>query len=137
MHLDRRDVADAIKRASTAGLVKKASKVLRYDPNSGKWDNIKGDLMRDLLWDKVKQCSLFREELLKSYPKRLTHILPGTKDRFWATLYVSNYNGKTYQGQDVFAKLLMEIRESLVNRAYPPCPPSHVQLTGILFCRIS
>ena len=71
--------------------------------------------MKKLLWAKVEQSPLFRETLLQTKDVRLTHIVPNSKDRFWATTYVNN-EGKIFQGQDVFAKLLMEIRRSLQDK---------------------
>ena len=122
---DRPDIADEISKAPNAYLAKKAVRPLKNDPSSGEWDKIKRDIMRELLWEKTRQISLFRETLLASHPKRLTHILPpGNRDSFWATEYMSIVNGKTFPGQDVFAELLMEIRESLLAGATPPTPQS-------------
>jgi len=79
------------------------------------WEMKKRATMKKLLWAKVEQSPLFRETLLQTKDVRLTHIVPNSKDRFWATTYVNN-EGKTFQGQDVFAKLLMEIRRSLQDK---------------------
>ncbi len=94
-----------------------------------RWDLIKLGVMDDILRAKSQQVSLFRDELLNSFPKRLTHILPNTKDSFWATQYTSS-SGKLSKGQDKFAQLLMEIRATLIPSVPNPPPlkatsPSH------------
>lgn len=86
------------------------------------WEMKKRDLMRDVLWAKSQQVPLFRDELLKTQNQRLTHILPYSQDRFWATHY-TNKEGKTFPGEDVFAQLLTKLRDHLNRRRSNPPPP--------------
>ena len=80
-----------------------------------KWDMKKRDIMREILWAKTKQVDLFRSELLRTQNRNLTHNLP---DRFWGSCYVGN-SGNEYIGRNVFAILLMEIRDSLSSDRSP------------------
>ncbi len=111
----REDVAMEIWHTSHAAGAKSVSKKIsnQNDPLFRKWEMVKRDQMREILWAKARQCDLFRSELLKTQKCRLTHNLP---DRFWGSTYVSNA-GKTFKGQDVFAKLLMEIRVNIQHKA--------------------
>jgi hypothetical protein len=77
-------------------------------------DKIKVNVINEIMGAKAYQISLFRAQMLKSHLKWFTHILwPGCRDSFLATHYMSSKDGNTYQGQDVFAQLLIEIWESL------------------------
>jgi ribA/ribD-fused uncharacterized protein len=117
LFLKRYNIARDIRQARTASDAKRASKPLKTDPNSNEWDKRKKAIMRNILQAKAQQVSLFRESLIKSHPKRLTHVIPGTRDSFWATKYSSIRCGKMFMGQDVFATLLMDIRNSLTPSA--------------------
>ena len=83
------------------------------------WEMRKRDLMRGILRAKSEQIDLFRSELLKSQNKTLTHILQYTKDRFWATNYTSS-TGNVIKGEDAFAKLLTQLRETLLKETRQP-----------------
>lgn len=112
----REDVAMEVWNTSHANGAKSVTKKLnnQNDPLFRKWEMVKRDQMREILWAKVRQCDLFRSELLKTQTCKLTHNLP---DRFWGSSYVSN-TGKAFKGQDVFAKLLMEIRANIQTKAF-------------------
>ncbi len=126
LFLNRYEVAHEIRWAHNARAAKRASKPLKFDPNSGEWDKQKRKIMKEILWEKSQQVPLFKKELLKSHPKRLTHILPKTRDSFWATEYTTSYGGRPRQGQDVFATLLMETRHRLMHSPtdQPPRSPN-------------
>lgn len=110
LFLRRSDVSQQILNTANPVQIKNLSKQLKNDPNFQNWENQKKDLMRELLWVKSKQVGLFRSELLKTSKSRLTH---NRTDRFWGTTYKSISSNKTLQGQDVFANLLMELRDAL------------------------
>ena len=127
MFLGELDVAQSIRDAKDAVQAKHFGRDLTYKfkntPNLNqifqKWDMKKRDIMREILWAKTKQVDLFRSELLKTQNRNLTHNLP---DRFWGSCYMSN-SGKEYIGHNVFAILLMEIRDSLSSDR-SPIPPT-------------
>ena len=58
---------------------------------------------------KTEHVDLFRSKLFKTKFRNLTHSL---HERFWMSYYMS-FSGMKYIGHNVFAKLLMEIHDSL------------------------
>ena len=122
MFLGDRELAEEIYGSQHAGQAKRFGSQLTYKhsnrPVFRLWEMKKKDIMRGILWEKSQQCDLFRSELLKTQNRKLTHNIPHTKDRFWATQY--NKAGKTFPGEDVFAKLLTEIRGKLSKYTPPP-----------------
>ena len=122
MFLGDRELAEEVYGSQHAGQAKRFGSQLTYKhsnrPIFQSWEMKKKDIMRGILWEKSQQCDLFRSELLKTQNRKLTHNIPHTKDRFWATQY--NKAGKTFPGEDVFAKLLTEIRGKLSKYTRPP-----------------
>ena len=122
MFLGDRELAEEVYGSQHAGQAKRFGSQLTYKhsnrPIFQSWEMKKKDIMRWILWEKSQQCDLFRSELLKTQNRKLTHNIPHTKDRFWATKY--NKAGKTFPGEDVFAKLLTEIRGKLSKYTRPP-----------------
>ena len=122
MFLGDRELAEEIYGSQHAGQAKRFGSQLTYKhsnrPIFQSWEMNKKNIMREILWEKSQQCDLFRSELLKTQNRKLTHNIPHTKDRFWATQY--NKAGKTFPGEDVFAKLLTEVRGKLSKYTRPP-----------------
>ena len=122
MFLGDRELAEEVYGSQHAGQAKRFGSQLTYKnsnrPVFQSWEMKKKDIMRGILWEKSQQCDLFRSELMKTQNRKLTHNIPHTKDRFWATQY--NKAGKTFPGEDVFAKLLTEIRGKLSKYTRPP-----------------
>ena len=122
MFLGDRELAEEVYGSQHAGQAKRFGSQLTYKhsnrPVFQLWEMKKKDIMRGILWEKSQQCDLFRSELLKTQNRKLTHNIPHTKDRFWTTQY--SKAGKTFPGEDVFAKLLTEIRGKLSKYTRPP-----------------
>ena len=131
MFLGDRELAEEVYGSQHAGQAKRFGSQLTYKhsnrPIFQSWET-KKDIMREILWEKSQQCDLFRSELLKTQSRKLTHNIPHTKDRFWATQY--NKAGKTFPREDVFAKLLTEVRGKLskYTRTPPLVSPSRSDL---------
>lgn len=71
------------------------------------WDEIKVDVMRDILRAKAEQHEYVRRKLLATGDREL--IKDSWRDDFWGW-------GKHKDGQNVLGKLWMEVREELRNK---------------------
>ena len=122
MFLGDRELAEEVYGSQHAGQAKRFGSQLTYKHSNRhifqSWEMKKKDIMREILWEKSQPCDLFRSELLKTQNRKLTHNIPHTKDRFWATQ--NDKAGKTFNGEDVFAKLLTEVRGKLSKYTRPP-----------------
>jgi len=91
-----------VRNASTPGRAKKLGKevTLRED-----WEDIKVDVMRDILWAKFSNTDLSTK--LLSTGER--HLIEGNNwhDDFWGM--------HSHKGKNMLGKLLMEIRDELRN----------------------
>jgi len=116
-------VAYKIQGTHTARQAKLESKPLKTHTNISQWYNIEVDVMKDILQEKAQQIDLFRSELLNTGNCRLTHNLP---DKFWGSSFQNN-NGKRFHGKNVFAKLLMQLRDTLMPDSHQDSqvPPQH------------
>jgi ribA/ribD-fused uncharacterized protein len=70
------------------------------------WDTRKLEVMRTLLWRKVKQHEYVKRKLLATAHMRLVEDSP--TDNFWG-------RGPTWEGENWLGRLWMEIREQLRN----------------------
>ena len=70
------------------------------------WDTRKVEVMRTLLWCKVKQHEYVKRKLLATAHMRLVEDSP--TDNFWG-------RGQTWEGENWLGRLWMEIREELRN----------------------
>ena len=114
------DKSIEIKSAPYASKAKEWSKPLKKDPRYPQWCKKKANVMLDIFRKKAKQVPIFREDLLVSYPRRITHNLP---DEEWGSTFM--WKGELFKGRDLFASLLMQVRlELLVESGYFGSPPS-------------
>ena len=104
---------ERIKQTPTAAEARKIGKELdkkyHYHTKGDEWDIRKEYFMEDILFAKSEQCKQFREYLIETGDKKITHNIP---DKFWGSTH--NHNGTTMEGQNIFAKLLLKIRNKLV-----------------------
>lgn len=98
MYHNKTELAEEMKKADTANKVKMLSK--RINPSES-WINKRCKVMKDILVEKFKQVEKFRSALLATGNKPLAHDVV---DLFWGT-------GKNFKGQNMFGKLLMEVRD--------------------------
>jgi ribA/ribD-fused uncharacterized protein len=93
----------------TAGRIKRMSKNILLVKN---WDYIKVEVMRECLVQKFSQ-EPYKTMLLETGD---TYIQEGNfwGDRFWGV------DLETGEGENKLGKLIMEIREKLINAAVPP-----------------
>lgn len=68
------------------------------------WDNVKVDVMRGLLWAKVRQHEYVHHKLLETGDREL--IEDSWRDDFWGW-------GPNHDGENMLGRLWMEIREVL------------------------
>ena len=92
-------LAKQIREAETAYLAKRFAQSL---PRKGSWDCVKVEVMKALLQVKFDSIHEFKEELLSTKGKLITHPV---KDNFWGRWNM--------QGRDKFAELLMNLRDNL------------------------
>lgn len=103
---DGKYVRDIIKIAASAHEAFKLAegwKALRRQD----WDDVKVDVMRDILWAKVVQHEYVRRKLLATGAREL--IEDSWRDDFWGW-------GPNRDGQNMLGKLWMEIRCELAQR---------------------
>lgn len=98
MYHNKTELAEEMKKADTANKVKMLSKSI--NPLES-WINKRCKVMKDILVEKFKQVEKFRSALLATGNKPLAHDVV---DLFWGT-------GKNFKGQNMFGKLLMEVRD--------------------------
>ena len=91
-------LAKQIRKADTAYVAKQLAHSL---PRKGSWDCVKVEVMRALLQIKFDDIPEFKEELLNTKGKLITHPV---KDSFWGRWNM--------QGRDKFAELLMNLRDN-------------------------
>ena len=82
-----------------------------------RWDKIKLDIMEELLEIKMKVCHTFKQKLINSWPRPITHNAP---DKFWGTIYYAK--GEKKQGQNKFANCLLNMRYKLKHPEQPRKP---------------
>lgn len=73
------------------------------------WENVKDDIMRDAVRRKVFQHSDVRDQLLKTGNEVIIEDSP--IDSYWGC-------GKSGTGKNMLGKILMEIREDVVNNRW-------------------
>lgn len=96
-------IAIAVRQAPSAheafALSRKAFAHVRSD-----WDAVKVDIMRKILWAKVRQHEYVKKKLLESGDRDL--VENSWRDDFWGW-------GPNHDGQNMLGKLWMEIRAEL------------------------
>ena len=114
VYLNREDVATELRASKRANNSKVTAKQLKFDPDFRNWLQIESQVMTEILRQKAVQVPQFRQDMLSSYPQRITHNVPDPK---WGSPHL--WNGKQFKGQDLFARLLMKVRlELLVESGY-------------------
>ena len=106
----RRDaVRDWLLAAPSPALLAMAAHGLYYWDINPKWNKIKFDRMRRVLWAKFTQHDDFKEHLLSTGNKLLveTATMDNVVNRLWGEV-----NGK---GQNMLGKLLMEVRSDIAS----------------------
>jgi len=73
------------------------------------WDNVKIDIMKEILWAKVKQHEYVRQKLVSSGNRQL--IEDSWRDDFWGW-------GPNKDGKNILGELWMMIRGELDNQNY-------------------
>ena len=114
IHMGDNRSAQAILQAPSAYLAKSIGSHLTQNANTNQiksWDSTKLKIMWDILTHKINQSSSFKNNLLETGTKQLTHDLP---DAFWG----SSFQGRRHflVQQDWFAKLLMALRQDHRNQ---------------------
>lgn len=107
--LRREDLSTSIRSAPNAKLAKDHAKPMRTDPSYHLWEKKEKEVLWDLWSKKSEQIPTFRSDLLSTYPRRITH---NVRDKKWGSTH--QRDGRVFQGQDHFAKLLMEFRHHLL-----------------------
>ncbi|XP_061169591.1 uncharacterized protein LOC133178951 isoform X1 [Saccostrea echinata] len=95
---NQKELAEEMRKTEAANKVKMLSK--NINP-SEKWMSTRCRVMKDILIEKFKQVEPFRTALLATGTKPLAHDVASL---FWGT-------GKNFNGQNMFCKLLMEVRD--------------------------
>lgn len=99
----RPDIQDAIRKAPSAHEAFKLAERHKADRRHD-WDDVKVELMRDILWAKVSQHEYVRRKLLATGDREL--VENSWRDDFWGW-------GPNRDGQNMLGKLWMEIRAEL------------------------
>ena len=100
---DDPEYAEEIRLASTPLQAKKLGKS-RNHPIRADWNDVRIDVMREVLMAKAEQSEGFRNKLLESKGSLLIEASPF--DSFWG-------EGKNKKGKNMLGKLLMEVRDKL------------------------
>ena len=112
VHCEDDITADQILKEKDPRVIKRLGNLLNRN-NPGKiqqWDKIKLNIMLDLIKHKVKSSQLFKDRLIYSFPRQITH---NVYDKFWGAGYRNK--GRYVKGQDNFSKVLMCVRKDLIN----------------------
>lgn len=105
----RPDLQEAIISADSAHVAFKFAEMHKADRRAD-WDDVKVDVMREILREKVKQHGYVRYKLLQSGNREL--IEDSWRDPFWGW-------GPNRDGQNMLGKLWMEVREEVRNEPEP------------------
>ena len=113
---DRADLAYQVMMANDAAAAKRVFKPekekfkIRMHNRSWEWNRDRRWVMEDVLREKAKQVPEFREALIATGSRRLTHNVP---DEYWGSIYYNR--GKVEEGHNNFAILLERLRATLAN----------------------
>lgn len=104
-------IADKILWERSAANVKKFGNQLnqKFPEKIKEWDIIKINIMKDLINLKAKVCTTFKNKLIYSYPRPITHNIP---DKFWGSYHLNK--DRRSQGENHFGKILMQVRQELI-----------------------
>lgn len=118
MYHARPDTAHRVLTARTPAQAKKAGKAIK---KSEQWHESKSKVMSEILLDKSKQCTIFRETLVKTGRKHLLHNID--TDSFWGC-------GPDLMGLNMMGTLLAELRAELISKQQLPKPVSPERVNG-------
>ena len=112
---DMGQLADDIRKAKHAGIVKRLSKNIAGDDKRWKWEEENKDVMVHLLNAKLEQCPEFRQCLIDSAGLVIAEATPS---RIWGTglsPYVTKHTSAEYWlGRNLLGAILTEMSQQLV-----------------------
>lgn len=102
---------ELIRHAKHAGIAKKLGKAVKLQPN---WDNIKDQLMYELVWKKFRQNPDLAKLLLETNNEELQ------EGNWWGDTHFG-VDIHTGFGYNILGKILMNVRFNYKNYPPPPC----------------
>lgn len=114
VHCEENEKAEVILNQKDPTILKKMGNELnRTHPTKIKaWDSIKGNIMSDIINLKIQNDKIFKNKLVQTYPKPLTH---NVIDIFWGS--IGFHKNKPIKGNNYFSKILMAARKKLIQES--------------------
>lgn len=112
MKASTEEEAEFVRRASTPGKAKKAGRQVEMRSN---WDEIKDDIMADIVYEKFSQNSSIRDELIRTGDELLVE---GNTwhDQYWGDCKCNHH--KHTPGMNMLGVILMVVRADLACNRY-------------------